>query len=143
MKENQIYADQYNVRLTLHCTDPEVEVNVDAHRLQQVMANLLSNAAKFSPLGGEVTVSVAPQQSRVRVQVTDQGVGIPVEFQARIFQKFAQADASDTRQNGGTGLGLAITRELIERMDGKIGFDSTPGQGTTFWFELPQGVPTQ
>jgi len=78
----------------------------------------------------------------VRVEVRDQGPGIDPEFHPQVFQKFAQADASDTRRRGGTGLGLAITRELVEQMHGCIGFDSTPGNGATFWFELPASGST-
>lgn len=115
----------------------DVQVNVDEMRLQQVMSNLLSNAAKFSPHGTQVEITVRRIDGRVRVEVNDHGEGVPAEFQSRIFEKFSQADSSDTRQKGGTGLGLAISKELIERMNGTIGFRSVPGQGACFYFELP------
>jgi signal transduction histidine kinase/DNA-binding response OmpR family regulator len=137
LTDNQAYAEQYGVTYVLNVCQDGVQVEVDAQRLQQVMANLLSNAAKFSPRGANVEVSVRQRQGRVRVEVRDQGAGIPADFQARIFQKFSQADASDARKKGGTGLGLAITRELVERMGGQIGFESLPDQGTCFHFELP------
>jgi signal transduction histidine kinase len=73
---------------------------------------------------------------RVRVEVRDHGPGIPAQFRDRIFQKFSQADSSDTRQKGGTGLGLAISKELIERMRGSVGFESEEGRGSCFYFEL-------
>jgi signal transduction histidine kinase/DNA-binding response OmpR family regulator len=137
LADNQSYAQQYRVNYVLTQRVDGVTVDVDAQRLQQVLANLLSNAAKFSPEGGQVEVGVFHDQDRVRVEVTDRGAGIPLAFHDRIFQKFSQADASDTRQKGGTGLGLAITRELVERMGGRVGFESTPGEGTCFHFELP------
>jgi len=112
-------------------------LRIDSQRLQQVMANFLSNAAKFSPEGGQVEVVVQRRGARVRVSVRDYGPGIPDAFRGRIFEKFSQADSSDTRQKGGTGLGLAISRELIERMGGAIGYDSVPGDGATFWIEVP------
>jgi signal transduction histidine kinase len=73
----------------------------------------------------------------VRVSVRDSGMGIPEDFRARIFERFSQADASATREKGGTGLGLYIARRFIEQMHGRIGFDSEPGKGATFWVELP------
>jgi len=137
LRNNQGYAESYSVSIEMdQC--PAVAVHVDAMRLEQVLSNLLSNAAKYSPAGETVALSarlVEPQ--RVRVSVSDKGPGIADAFRERIFGKFAQADSSDTRQQGGTGLGLAISKQLMEHMDGEIGFDSTPGAGACFWFELP------
>lgn len=137
LADNQAYAAQFGVRYVLRERVDGVQVEVDAQRLQQVLANLLSNAAKFSPSGAAVEVDVVQRGGTVRVTVTDHGPGIASEFQPRIFQKFSQADASDTRQKGGTGLGLAISRELTERMGGRMGFQSQPGEGARFFFELP------
>jgi signal transduction histidine kinase/DNA-binding response OmpR family regulator len=137
MEGNQSYAEQFGVRYVIDQSLDGVLVNVDAQRLQQVLANLLSNAAKFSHDGGQVELSVHCTEHRVRVDVTDHGTGIPADLHARVFQKFFQADASDTRQKGGTGLGLAITRELVEHMGGEVGFESAAGEGARFFFEFP------
>lgn len=137
LTSNQAFADHYGVNCTLR-EPANVNVWVDGVRLQQVLTNFLSNAIKYTPEGGEVTLHCSqPDESHVRISVTDEGPGIPPNFQKRVFEKFAQADASDSRQQGGTGLGLAITKEFIERMNGRVGFDSAEGQGTTFWCELP------
>lgn len=132
---NQGYAEQYQVRYQL-LPFTDALVTVDALRLQQVLANFLSNACKFSPSESCISLRIEHLEGQLRVNVCDQGSGVPESFQARIFHKFSQADASTTRQQGGTGLGLAISKELIERMGGTIGFDSS-AQGTTFWFQLP------
>jgi signal transduction histidine kinase len=134
LRSNQGYAEQYQVNYQL-LPGSDARVTVDSLRLQQVLANFLSNACKFSPPGSHIDVRVDALDGQVRVNVCDQGSGVPAEFQARIFHKFSQADASSTRQQGGTGLGLAISKELIERMGGSIGFDSS-ARGATFWFQL-------
>jgi signal transduction histidine kinase len=138
----QAYAASYRVRVDLVRRLDGARVRVDGQRLQQVMANLLSNAVKFSPADGVVEVAVQALGERLRVTVADRGPGVPESFREQIFQKFSQADASDTRQRGGTGLGLAISRELIERMDGSIGFESVEGQGACFFFDLPLAPAT-
>lgn len=137
LEANKAYGEQYQVRFELKESGDDVHVRVDTQRLLQVLANYLSNAAKFSPENSLVQVSVHRLNGNVRVAVKDLGPGIPDEFRARIFQKFSQADSSDTRQKGGTGLGLAITKELVERMGGRVGFDSVEGKGATFYVDLP------
>lgn len=128
---------QLGVTFVLDVAPDLPPVRGDVDRLSQVAANLLSNAAKFSPAGGVVEVRVeAPRPEVLRFSVRDHGPGVPEGFRDRIFSKFAQADASDTRQKGGTGLGLAISREIVQRHGGRLWFDSTPGKGATFQFEL-------
>ena len=133
------YADEHGARIELIVPGGEVrrEANVDPDRFAQVMANLLSNAIKHSPAGGVVRVELHGNASELEVAVQDQGPGIPENFRARIFERFAQADSSDARKRGGTGLGLAITRSLVEQMHGRIGFDSQEGHGARFWLRLP------
>jgi len=134
---NHAYAEQHKVSYELEGDLHEVMVNVDANRMMQVLTNLLSNAAKFSPSGDKVGVAVTSESGRIRVAVSNHGSGIPEQFRSRIFQKFAQADSSDTRKKGGTGLGLSITKAMVEQMGGSIGFDSRPDVLTTFYVEFP------
>ena len=141
LEDNHAFGSQLGVSFWLVQTDPELRVLGDPHRLLQLMANLLSNAAKFSSPDGIVEISVERKGTRARVSVRDHGPGIPEDFRPRIFSRFAQADSSTTRQKGGTGLGLSICKALIETMGGAISFETTtaplPGHGATFYFELP------
>ncbi|MEO8203340.1 MAG: PAS domain-containing sensor histidine kinase [Betaproteobacteria bacterium] len=136
IKLNQGFADRYEVKLAIHGVK-DVVVNADRKRLLQVMTNLISNAAKFSPKGGSVDIEMQVDDGKVLVCVADRGNGIPENFRGRIFGRFAQADSADTRAKGGTGLGLAICKRLVELMGGTIGFREREGGGTVFWFELP------
>ncbi|MBO6896423.1 MAG: response regulator [Shimia sp.] len=111
-------------------------ISADATRLNQVITNLLGNAIKFSQ-EGTITLQMSVQDTNLYVAVTDQGIGLTQEAQKRVFNKFEQASSATNRRYGGTGLGLSISKELIELMDGKIGVDSTPFKGSTFWFTVP------
>ncbi|WP_411885672.1 PAS domain S-box protein [Polaromonas sp. YR568] len=135
--DNEGFAEQHGVKLVLHKAKAPVRVCVDSDRLIQVVTNLLSNAIKFSLPGTAVQVALNVHAGRARVEISDKGPGIPDEFRERIFQKFSQADSSDTRQKGGTGLGLSISKAIVERMDGSIGFTTEDQVGTTFFFEFP------
>jgi PAS domain S-box-containing protein len=138
LEDNAAYAAQYKVKFKLdNKVRDDLRVNVDAQRLQQVLTNFMSNAAKFSPLEEIVELCIEQVFNVVRVSVIDKGPGIQEEFRSRIFQKFSQADSSDTRQKGGTGLGLSICKEIVERMGGRIDFISDGATGSQFYFDLP------
>jgi two-component system, sensor histidine kinase ChiS len=122
--------------LTLRSDVPrDTFAHADENRVQQILTNLLGNAVKFTAQG-EVVVSAEVRESRVFVSVRDTGLGIQKEAQARIFESFEQADGSTSREYGGTGLGLAVTKQLVELHGGRVTVDSTPGQGSTFTFDL-------
>lgn len=142
IEANAAFAQQYCVTYEL-INGSDIKVSVDHQRLLQVLANYLSNAAKFSPLNDVVTIAMDIRFGSVRVTVTDKGPGVPENFRTRLFQKFSQADSSDTRQKGGTGLGLAICKEIIERMGGSVGVESEVGTGASFYFDLPCEDTTQ
>jgi PAS domain S-box-containing protein len=112
-------------------------VLADTTRLVQVLTNLLSNANKYTPEDGSISVSASRCDDLLRIEVADTGVGLTPEEQAQVFDRFYQAQGSNRKITGGTGLGLAITRSLVELHGGKIGVTSEPGAGSTFWFTLP------
>ncbi len=134
---NQEYAKKHNTVFKCSNCNNDVSVNVDRDRLEQVMSNLLSNAAKYSPENVPVEIFTAVNDGVIRISVKDYGPGIPEDFQNSLFEKFTQSDSGDTRQVGGTGLGLNISKMIIEKLGGRIDFETTIGKETTFYFELP------
>ena len=134
------FADEHGVTFEMGGSIPAAYITGDNDRLMQVMTNLLSNAAKFSSPGDKVEISVTREGNMIRVSVADQGLGIPEDFQDRIFERFTQADSSDTRIKGGTGLGLNISKAIVDVHKGIIDFHTTHGQGSTFYFELREAA---
>ncbi len=138
IETNAAYAETYKVTYELVVQTSLSRAKADPQRVMQVFANLLSNAAKFSPPGEKVVINIKADNQKFLVEVVDKGPGIPTEFHDRIFSKFAQANGSNTRQQGGTGLGLSISKNIIEKLSGEIGFESEIGVGSNFWFSLPR-----
>jgi PAS domain S-box-containing protein len=137
VKRNTPYSQRFNVRLILSPVRESLWVYIDAQRFEQVMANLISNAIKFSPKDEIVTIDVEDAKDSIRISVKDNGDGIPEDFQPRVFEKFAQANSNNTRATGGTGLGLSISKEIVERLGGNIDFSTGP-DGTDFFVTLPK-----
>jgi signal transduction histidine kinase len=125
------------IRIDVELPPAVPAVRCDGDKLRQVLVNLVENAIKYSPDGGDVVVQVEARNGNGRIAIRDHGIGIPHADQGRIFEKFTRLDPGLTRGVGGTGLGLYISRELVTRMGGTIAVDSAPGEGSTFTVELP------
>ena len=142
VEANRPYAREFDVQIEWQPGAPRAMLRTDSDRMTQILTNLLSNAIKFSPRGGTVVLKTRRCRdefgSWLRAEIIDNGPGIPLEFQKRIFGKFTQANGSDTRTAQGTGLGLSIAQALTEKLGGRIGFETTQGEGTTFWCEWPE-----
>jgi PAS domain S-box-containing protein len=138
----RVQADNASVTLVSR-VPPGLIGLADPDRLRQVLVNLIGNAVKFSPAASCVTVTGTLDGAQVLVEVADEGPGIPATMRERVFEKFQQVDASDTRAKQGSGLGLTIARSIVEQHRGEIGVRSEEGQGATFWFRIPaSGVTT-
>jgi PAS domain S-box-containing protein len=137
IEENRGFAEGYGVNVRLDAASADGEINVDPDRMSQVITNLLSNAIKFSSKGEEVLVAVEKRGAAFRISVRDHGPGVPDEFKPHIFEKFAQADATNARQKSGTGLGLSIVKQIVEWQGGAVGFADAPGGGAIFNVDLP------
>ncbi len=137
-ENNRGFAERFGIEIEIVGAPDDAKVFGGVDQLMQVFTNLLSNAIKFSPLRGVIATGAERlPNGAIRFFVTDKGRGIPLEFRDRIFDKFTQADQGDNRQSG-TGLGLSICKLLVERHGGKIGFVSEVGEGSTFYFDLPE-----
>lgn len=130
-------AEQKRLHLESHLPEGLPTAMVDGRRLNQVLINLISNAIKFTPEEGTITVRAGLDGHGLRVEVGDTGIGITDADMTRLFQRFNQVDTSYIRKSGGVGLGLAISKGLVEAHGGEIGVRSEPGRGSTFWFTLP------
>jgi signal transduction histidine kinase len=137
IEANRGFAEGSDVRIRLEDACVVCDVRADPDRLAQVVTNLLSNAIKFSPADNEVVVAIGNGTDIVRILVRDHGPGISADFKPHIFERFAQADATNARQKGGTGLGLSIVKQIVDRLHGEVGFADAPGGGTVFHVELP------
>jgi PAS domain S-box-containing protein len=139
IEATRVFAETLDVMVRLDDRAADVTICTDANRLTQVVANLLSNAVKFSPRDQEVVVTIEATDDRISIAVRDYGPGIPDEFKARVFEKFVQVDASDTRLRGGAGLGLSIVKRLMIGLGGDVRHDAPQGGGTIFRIDLPRG----
>jgi signal transduction histidine kinase len=132
LRDHQNHAMEAGVTLHASCSEP-LEILADPSIVHRILSNYLSNAIKFSPRGSVVTIATSRAHDRVRISVTDQGPGIAIDKQARLFTKYGRIE----RRGASTGLGLAICKELAHAMGGRVGVESAAGEGATFWLDLP------
>ncbi|MFC7537257.1 ATP-binding protein [Sphingomonas sp. GCM10030256] len=136
-EQNRPFAAAHGVELALDISDEPLAATGDAGRLHQALTNLVSNACKYSPDGGKVTIRGQREADQALLTVKDRGPGIPIDFRPHIFGRFAQAGPDHQQGRAGSGLGLTISKAIVERHRGDIGFDSEVGQGSCFWIRLP------
>ena len=134
-------AEQRSIHLVTECDAEAGNIQADREKLDIIITNLVSNAIKFTPAGGSIRIQTRAAGERVRVLVTDTGIGLAPENLLRVFERFVQVDGSNSREFSGTGLGLSLVKELVELHGGQIGVESQLGHGSCFWFELPAAAP--
>jgi two-component system phosphate regulon sensor histidine kinase PhoR len=133
----RLFAERQGLRVVLDLPERVRPVRGDEDRLGQVLINLVHNAVKFSPDGGEIVVGVREEEQEIRVWVRDPGIGVPAADLGRIFERFYKVDRARVRGRGGTGLGLSIARHVVESHGGRIWAESREGEGSTFAFTIP------
>jgi PAS domain S-box-containing protein len=136
-EQNALFVHEHAATLDIKPVDPTLYVRVDKVRFAQVMSNLISNAAKYSPDGATISIAAKRDERTVRISVADKGPGIPATFRHAVFDRFSQADANGRQSRKGTGLGLSIAKAIVEAHGGSIGFETKEGVGTTFFVDFP------
>jgi signal transduction histidine kinase len=140
LSEIEITRARHDIELAQEVPEDLPVIFADAERVHQVLFNLLDNAVRFTPSGGQVRVTASQHNGSVDVAVTDTGPGIDAEHLPRLFDRFYRVDTARSREEGGTGIGLAIARSVVEAHGGRIWAESEPGKGSTFTFELPVAI---
>ncbi|MBO9624302.1 MAG: CHASE3 domain-containing protein [Sphingomonas sp.] len=143
VQELQAYATDYGVTIVADPVPPGAAVLAAEDPFANVLTNLLGNAIKFSPMGESVRIAVSERGDQYRITVSDHGPGIPEHLRGRVFERFVQADSSDTRQKGGSGLGLSIVADIVRLLKGTVSFDSELGKGTSFHVDLARAEPME
>ena len=138
VKEFKNSEDHVKKNFSLHCSEEPIYMQVDDNKLRQAITNLISNALKFTPDGGKITISVEEQQEVVMITVADNGIGIPAKYHDTLFEKFTKARRTGLKGEYSTGLGMSIIKTIVEWHSGKIWFESQENKGTTFYIELPK-----
>ena len=137
VSRNAIFAQKKNINIVLNTSDPEIAVNADPLRIDQLIGNLVTNAVKYSPIGGEIAISIKPADGQMIFSIKDAGVGIPEDDKEKIFRPFGKAKVKTTGGETSTGLGLAISKKIADSHGGNIWFESAAGKGSEFCFSLP------
>ena len=140
MEQVEVKAKEKEIKLSLgNSPDKYIYVSADYRRIYQVILNLVSNAINYSGIGSKVVFKISNQPNKVLFELTDNGVGIPIDHLKRIFERFYRVDKSRSKETGGSGLGLSIVKHILESHKSKINVESTVGKGTKFWFYLDKG----
>ncbi|WP_345196942.1 HAMP domain-containing sensor histidine kinase [Kistimonas scapharcae] len=135
-KNQSVYCTMHHSNIVFDGNATGVKINADKARLDQVITNLVSNAAKFSPENSDIIIRTQAKDKKLRIEVIDQGPGIPDDFKEKIFQRFSQADSSSTRSAQGAGLGLYICKKIITNLGGRINFENNKTKGSVFYIEF-------
>ncbi len=142
LAESLVLVKERNQKITFDILTKNTKIMADEVHCRQTILNFISNAVKYTPENGEINIRLKEEENKIVFEVEDNGFGIPEKEKGKIFTKFFRAENATKSQIDGTGLGLYIVKQIIEKIGGTVGFDSTEGQGTTFYFKIPQAEKT-
>ena len=138
VKEFKNSEDHVKKSFSLHCSEEPIYMQIDDNKLRQAITNLISNAIKFTPDGGKISISIEEQQEVVMITVAGNGIGIPAKYHDTLFEKFTKARRKGLKGEHSNGLGMSIIKTIVEWHGGKIWFESQESKGTTFFIQLPK-----